>query len=112
MKTSKRPRPNKTRATPSAQRKRNRAATTESAQPPAVLQPPPAPPSTQMPEPQPPVRPPTREELVVRLDEAIERAQHHRIELRLAERAMIEARHAIERLDELASRPLPPVHRR
>ena len=41
-------------------------------------------------------KPPTREELLARLDVACERAMTRRTALRLAERAMIEARHAIE----------------
>lgn len=56
--------------------------------------------------------PPTRDELVAQHDEAIERTQQCRIDLRMAERAMLDARKAIERFDELASRPAPPVHRR
>ena len=57
-------------------------------------------------------QPPTRDELVALLDAACERTAKRRTALRLAERAMIEARERLEKFDAEAARPAPPVHRR
>jgi len=49
-------------------------------------------------------KPPTREQLLARLDAACELASKRRVQLRLAERAMIEAREQLDRFDEAAAR--------
>lgn len=46
-----------------------------------------------------PALPPTREELVAALDAAIDRTLKRRVALRLAERAMRDAREALDRFD-------------
>ncbi len=45
----------------------------------------------------------TREQLVARLDAAVERTSKRRVALRLAERALIEAREDLQRFDEEAA---------
>ena len=57
-------------------------------------------------------RAPTRDELLAQLDSACERTMKRRTALRLAERAMLEARAMLEKFDAEAARPAPPVHRR
>jgi hypothetical protein len=48
-------------------------------------------------------KPPTREQLVAKYDAAIELTSKRRTALRLAERAMLEAREQLQRFDELAA---------
>jgi len=55
-------------------------------------------------------KPTTRADLVAEIDAAIEHTAKCRIELGLAERAMVAAREALERFDAEAQRRPPPIH--
>jgi hypothetical protein len=54
----------------------------------------------------------TREELLQRLDAAVELTSKRRTALYMAERAMVKAREELQRFDEEAAIPAPPVYRR